>query len=190
MKSLLCCCHHNLWNSLLDHLRQAKLVDNFKSLLKDLFLSKLFMHKFYIHIFCLILWLYMFIIFIFCVFKWFFVWKHHWTYGFWHFILNHLILILLLSSHRILIFWIILEKKKKMAVCVSFLTKVTQEAAKIKNKNIHVFLTLSLNKGLCINTSSPLMATSPLATYLQMASLFCFDRQSILLKQPPNGKGH
>ena len=54
MKSLLCCCHHNLWNSLLDHLRQAKLIDNVKSLLKDLFLSKLFMHKFYIQIFCLI----------------------------------------------------------------------------------------------------------------------------------------
>ena len=157
MKSLLCCGHHYLWNSLLEHLRQAKLIDNFKSLLKDLFLSKLFMHKFYIQIFCLILWLYMFIIFIFWVFKWFFVLKHHWTYGFWHFILNHLILILLLSSHRFLIFWIILAKQ--MAVCVSFLTKVTQEATKIKNKNIHVFLTLSLNKGLCIEAfvSIPLL---------------------------------
>ena len=50
MKSLLCCCHHNLWNSLLDHLRQAKSVDNYKSLSKLLFLSKLFMHEFYIQI--------------------------------------------------------------------------------------------------------------------------------------------
>lgn len=51
------------------------------------------------------------------------------------------------------------SRKKKMAVCVSFLTKVTQEAAKIKNKNIHVFLTLSLNKGLCIEAfvSIPLL---------------------------------
>lgn len=60
MKSPLCCCLHNLWNSLLDHLRQAKLIGNFKSLLKLLFLSKLSMHEFYIQIylyfltFCLI----------------------------------------------------------------------------------------------------------------------------------------
>ena len=157
MKSLLCCCHHNLWNSLLDHLRQAKLIDNFKSLLKLLFLSKLFMHEFYIQILCIFFnFLFNFYDIICVLFL---------SFGFLNGFfcikapLNLWILALYIKSFDIDITVIIpshfnflnhSSQLNRSQSVVSFLTRVTQEATKIKNKNIHVFLTLSLNKSLFI----------------------------------------